>query len=116
MVGEHARKLGRGRCSPGASIGQYLRLRHKHRLGQGGARVRLSNVNGPISIRRADDNRPLSAATNLLSETRGDGDDAAEEARDAAREAREEARRTGALFANAPETGFGASRRLLDLA
>src|SRR6266571_2815523 len=29
---------------------------------------------------------------------------------------REEARRTGALFANAPEAGFGASRRLLDLA
>ena len=28
---------------------------------------------------------------------------------------REEARRTGALFANAPEAGFGASRRLLDL-
>jgi hypothetical protein len=28
---------------------------------------------------------------------------------------REEARRTGALFANATETGFGASRRLLDI-
>ena len=28
---------------------------------------------------------------------------------------REEARRTGALFANAPEMGFGASRRLLDI-
>src|SRR5947209_4711582 len=72
--------------------GEYVGRDLEGRLGQGGARVRLSNVNGPGSIRRADDNRPLSPATNLLSETRGDADDAAADAREAAREAREEAR------------------------
>ncbi|MBC7933130.1 MAG: DUF4097 family beta strand repeat protein, partial [Rubrivivax sp.] len=61
--------------------------------------VRLSNVNGSITIRRANDNRPLSPATNLLSETRSrvdydndHNDDSERDAREAAREAREEAR------------------------
>ncbi len=43
-------------------------------IGRGGARVKLSNVNGPISIKRAADGRAASAARNLLSETRGDFD------------------------------------------
>ena len=86
--------------------GEYVGRDLEGRLGQGGARVRLSNVNGPIAIRRANDNRPLSPATNLLSETRSridydddrddedkaDAREAAREAREAAREARSEAR------------------------
>ena len=78
--------------------GEYIGRDLEGRLGQGGARVRLSNVNGSITIRRANDNRPLSPAVNLLSETRedyGGGDDAREaarEAREAKREAAREAR------------------------
>ncbi|HEX3558389.1 MAG TPA: hypothetical protein VHU19_04250 [Pyrinomonadaceae bacterium] len=74
--------------------GEYVGRNLEGRLGQGGARVRLSNVNGSISIRRANDNRPLSPVTNLLSETtrREDNDNEAGDARDAAREAREESR------------------------
>jgi DUF4097 and DUF4098 domain-containing protein YvlB len=86
--------------------GEYVGRDLEGRLGQGGSRVRLSNVNGPISIHRANDNRPLSPATNLLSETRSrvdydddrddevgaDAREAAKEAREAAREARAEAR------------------------
>ncbi|HYH84892.1 MAG TPA: DUF4097 family beta strand repeat-containing protein, partial [Pyrinomonadaceae bacterium] len=78
--------------------GEYVGRDLEGRLGQGGSRVRLSNVNGPITIRRANDNRPLSPATNLLSETRSrvdfddDRDDVEDEAREAAREARQAAR------------------------
>jgi DUF4097 and DUF4098 domain-containing protein YvlB len=86
--------------------GEYVGRDLEGRLGRGGARVRLSNVNGSITVRRANDNKPLSQVTNLLSETRGredfddDGDDdakttareAAEEVREAAREAAETAR------------------------
>ncbi|MDT7779578.1 MAG: hypothetical protein QOC99_2090 [Acidobacteriota bacterium] len=77
--------------------GEYVGRDLEGRLGQGGAHVRLSNVNGSITIRRANDNRPLSQATNLLSETgsREDfegGSDAAEAARDAREAAREVAR------------------------
>src|SRR5207248_11572511 len=50
--------------------GEYVGRDLEGRLGQGGARVRLGNVNGSITIRRANDNRPLSPAVNLLSETR----------------------------------------------
>ncbi|MDT7687604.1 MAG: hypothetical protein QOE46_363 [Acidobacteriota bacterium] len=77
--------------------GEYVGRDLEGRLGRGGARVRLSNVNGSISIRRAGDNRPLSPAVNLLSETRGredsgDDSDAADAAREAAREARDSVR------------------------
>jgi DUF4097 and DUF4098 domain-containing protein YvlB len=81
--------------------GEYVGRDLEGRLGQGGARVRLSNVNGSINIRRANDNRPLSPATNLLSETRDredfdeDVDVNADDARQAAKEARE-ARRDAA--------------------
>jgi DUF4097 and DUF4098 domain-containing protein YvlB len=87
-------------------VGEYVGKDLEGRLGAGAARVKLSNVNGAIQIRRANDNRPLSPATNLLSETTRveshDDDDAdvddedleeaREEARASAREAREAAR------------------------
>jgi DUF4097 and DUF4098 domain-containing protein YvlB len=72
--------------------GEYVGRNLEGRLGQGAARVHLSNVNGSVSIRRANDNRPLSPVTNLLSETNRGGDQDQDEAREAAREAREEAR------------------------
>ena len=43
-------------------------------LGRGGVRIKLSNVNGQISIRHAADNRPLSPATNLLPEKQNDNE------------------------------------------
>lgn len=75
-------------------VGEYVGRDLEGRLGQGSARVRLSNVNGSISIRRAGDNRPLSPVTNLLSETRrgADYDNESRDAREAEREARTEAR------------------------
>jgi DUF4097 and DUF4098 domain-containing protein YvlB len=82
-------------------VGQYVGRDLEGRLGAGLARVRLSNVNGQINLRRATDNRPPGPVTNLLSETGGrafaDGDDnqAAEISRDvraAVREAQREAR------------------------
>lgn len=83
--------------------GEHVGRDLEGRLGQGGSRVRLSNVNGPITIRRANDNRPLSPATNLLSETRSRvdydddrDDDHDTDAREAAREAREDARQARA--------------------
>src|SRR2546421_3785369 len=66
--------------------GEYVGRDLEGRLGQGGARVRLGNVNGSITIRRANDNRPLSPAVNLLSETRSRQDYGDDDARDAARE------------------------------
>ncbi|HST53979.1 MAG TPA: DUF4097 family beta strand repeat-containing protein [Pyrinomonadaceae bacterium] len=78
--------------------GEYVGRDLEGRLGQGSARVRLSNVNGSITIRRANDNRPVSPAVNLLSETReeyggeSDAREAAREAREAQREAQSEAR------------------------
>jgi hypothetical protein len=44
-------------------------------LGSGGTRVKLSNVNGRIEIRHADDNRPLSPAKNLERKHSRDDDD-----------------------------------------
>ena len=55
-------------------VGEYVGRQLQGRLGGGGARVRLNNVNGPIQIRRANDGRQPSAVTNLLSETRSRGD------------------------------------------
>ncbi|HEX8558817.1 MAG TPA: DUF4097 family beta strand repeat-containing protein [Pyrinomonadaceae bacterium] len=93
-------------------VGEYVGRSLEGRLGGGATRVRLNNVNGPINILRAKDNRPLGPVTNLLSETRSradfdgdddagdagddadDADDAADAAREAAREV-ERARREG---------------------
>ncbi len=73
-------------------------------IGQGGARIKLGNVNGNISVKRAPDNRPLSRVTNLLAEKIKDNSDkkddndfdveeSVSEARRAAREATREAER-----------------------
>lgn len=101
--------------------GEYVGRELEGRLGAGGPRLSLNNVNGAINIRRASDGRQASPATNLLSETpnrdfdidvdpdvdvdvdinvKGGLDEedreavreAAREAREAAREARREAR------------------------
>ncbi len=63
-------------------VGEYVGRDLEGRIGQGSADVRLSNVNGSVTVRRAKDGRPLSPVTNLLSETKGrrahednDGDD-----------------------------------------
>jgi DUF4097 and DUF4098 domain-containing protein YvlB len=64
--------------------GEYVGRNLYGRLGQGGPDIRLSNVNGSISIKHASDNRPLSNATSLLQS--GDSDDAAPDQDDIARE------------------------------
>ncbi|HEX8921396.1 MAG TPA: DUF4097 family beta strand repeat-containing protein, partial [Pyrinomonadaceae bacterium] len=84
--------------------GDYVGRDLAGQLGQGGARIKLGNVNGSISIKHASDGRPLSRATSLLAEqvkNRDDRDDdndydvdeSRSEARRAAREAAQEARR-----------------------
>lgn len=78
-------------------VGEYVGRELAGRLGQGGTRVSLNNVNGSIQIKRASDGKSPSAVTNLLSETRDsedfdnddDAGDAAREARDAERERRD---------------------------
>jgi DUF4097 and DUF4098 domain-containing protein YvlB len=55
---------------------QYVGRSLHGQLGGGGTLVRLSNVNGTIEIRHADDNRPLSPVQNLEHErSRGSDDD-----------------------------------------
>ena len=46
--------------------GEFVGRDLSGRLGDGNARVKLSNVNGSIKIRRASDGRQLSPVTNLL--------------------------------------------------
>ena len=75
--------------------GEYVGRDLEGRIGAGAARIKLSNVNGAITIRRAGDNRPLSPSTNLLSETPrhdADADEERESARDAAKDARDAVR------------------------
>ena len=55
-------------------VGEYVGRDLEGRIGQGGSDVRVSNVNGSIQIRRANDGRPQSPVTNLLSETKGRAD------------------------------------------
>jgi DUF4097 and DUF4098 domain-containing protein YvlB len=84
--------------------GEYVGRDLAGQIGQGGARIKLGNVNGSISVKRAPDNRPLSRVTNLLAERIKDNSDkeddndfdveeSASEARRAAREATREAER-----------------------
>ncbi|HVF51484.1 MAG TPA: DUF4097 family beta strand repeat-containing protein [Pyrinomonadaceae bacterium] len=63
-------------------------------LGRGGPSIKLSNVSGSVRVRRADDGRPLSTTTNLLSEARRDdeSEDEFDAERDATREAEREER------------------------
>lgn len=78
--------------------GKYVGRDLAGRLGQGGPRIKLDNVNGSININHGADNRPVSPATNLLPEKSDEDDDGAdierdrEEARRAAREAQREVR------------------------
>lgn len=46
--------------------GEYVGYDLAGQLGQGATRIKLGNVNGQITIRRAEDGRALSQATNLL--------------------------------------------------
>jgi colicin import membrane protein len=48
--------------------GDYVGRDLAGQLGQGGTRIKLGNVNGMISIKHAQDGRPLSRVTNLLAE------------------------------------------------
>src|ERR1044072_6055626 len=82
-------------------VGEYVGRELAGRLGQGGTRVSLNNVNGSIQIKRASDGKSPSAVTNLLSETRAsealdddsdDDNDADEDMEDSAREAERDAR------------------------
>ena len=91
--------------------GDYVGRDLAGQLGQGGARIKLGNVNGSITIKHAPDGRPLSRATSLLAEkvkTKEDKlkdkdddydydvDESKSEARRAAREAVREAARARA--------------------
>ena len=82
-------------------VGEYVGRELAGRLGQGGTRVSLNNVNGSIQIKRASDGKSPSAVTNLLSETRAsedldddndDDNDVDEDMEDSAREAERDAR------------------------
>ena len=48
--------------------GEYVGHSLYGQLGSGGPRIKLSNVNGRISIKHAQDGRPVSTATSLLSQ------------------------------------------------
>ncbi|HEV7842677.1 MAG TPA: DUF4097 family beta strand repeat-containing protein, partial [Pyrinomonadaceae bacterium] len=70
--------------------GEYVGYDLAGQLGQGTTRIKLANVNGQIQIRRAQDGRTLSQATNLLTirenvKNKADKD----EMKEAMREARE---------------------------
>ncbi|MBD0369603.1 MAG: DUF4097 family beta strand repeat protein [Pyrinomonadaceae bacterium] len=71
--------------------GEYEGYDLAGQLGQGATRIKLANVNGQITIRRAEDGRALSAATNLLTIREDDGKNKVDKAemKEAMREARE---------------------------
>jgi DUF4097 and DUF4098 domain-containing protein YvlB len=48
--------------------GEYVGHELYGQLGQGGATIKLGNVNGPIRIKHAQDGRPLSPGTGLITE------------------------------------------------
>jgi DUF4097 and DUF4098 domain-containing protein YvlB len=54
--------------------GEYVGHSLYGQLGSGGPRIKLSNVNGRISIKHAQDGRPVSTATSLLSQKDKDKD------------------------------------------
>ena len=73
--------------------GDYVGRDLAGQLGQGGARIKLGNVNGGISIKHASDGRPLSRATSLLAETAKNKDDKDDDSDYDVDESRSEARR-----------------------
>jgi DUF4097 and DUF4098 domain-containing protein YvlB len=54
--------------------GEYVGHSLYGQLGSGGSRIKLGNVNGGISIKHAEDGRPLSPAQSLLSQKEKDKD------------------------------------------
>jgi DUF4097 and DUF4098 domain-containing protein YvlB len=54
--------------------GEYVGHSLYGQLGAGGSRIKLGNVNGSISIKHAEDGRPLSPAQSLLSQKEKDKD------------------------------------------
>ena len=54
--------------------GEYVGHELNGQLGAGGPRIKLGNVNGRISIKHAQDGRPVSGATSLLSSKDKDKD------------------------------------------
>lgn len=54
--------------------GEYVGHSLYGQLGAGGSRIKLGNVNGGISIKHAEDGRPLSPAQSLLSQKEKDKD------------------------------------------
>ncbi|MGI8836099.1 MAG: DUF4097 family beta strand repeat-containing protein [Pyrinomonadaceae bacterium] len=52
--------------------GEYVGHSLYGQLGSGGARLKVGNVNGAITIKRADDGRPLSPVQSLLSQKDND--------------------------------------------
>jgi DUF4097 and DUF4098 domain-containing protein YvlB len=73
--------------------GDYVGRDMAGQLGQGGARIKLGNVNGSITIKHATDGRPLSRATSLLADDGKDDDDEDDDATFDVDEAKSEARR-----------------------
>lgn len=80
--------------------GDYVGHELYGQIGQGGPNIRLSNVNGPIRIKHAQDGRPVSQGAGLLpdkekhkekSKGYDDGDDGDDDARLSAEERREAA-------------------------
>jgi DUF4097 and DUF4098 domain-containing protein YvlB len=74
--------------------GEYVGRDLAGQLGQGGARIKLGNVNGPITIKHAPDGRPLSRAASLLADNGKDEGDEDDDATFDVDEAKSEARRT----------------------
>jgi DUF4097 and DUF4098 domain-containing protein YvlB len=72
--------------------GDYVGHELYGQLGNGGPRVRLENVNGRITIRHAQDGRPLSPATCLLPEKKDKDKARYEEEREQEREQQPEER------------------------
>jgi DUF4097 and DUF4098 domain-containing protein YvlB len=112
--------------------GEYVGRDLAGTLGSGGARIKLGNVNGQITIRHASDGRPISAATSLLQDngrddgadddtadtqheieraTREAAEDAAREATDAVGEAQREAQREAARAAREAQREAGRAAR-----
>lgn len=70
--------------------GDYVGHELYGQLGSGGPRVRLENVNGRITIKHAQDGRPLSPATCLLPEKKEKAREDLEQEREGQRDEKEE--------------------------
>jgi DUF4097 and DUF4098 domain-containing protein YvlB len=90
--------------------GEYVGYDLAGQLGQGATRIKLANVNGAIAIRRAQDGRALSQATNLLSIREETNNANPEETRQEMREAMREAREAQREVARAQRETARATR------